>query len=124
MAALNLVMKIGLALGVGVAYGFLEIVGFDPSAASHTAEDVFKIRLAGYGLTSALLIPAFYILWKFPITKKVQRELRRQIEANASNTGQSSEKQTRNSDKTFLDQHKNKELHSSTSLNSLLPDNG
>jgi len=123
MAALNLVMKFGLALGVGLAYGFLDIVGFDPAAATHTAEDVFKIRLVGYGPTSALLIPAFYILWKFPITKTVQRELRRQIEANAGNTRQSSEKKTRSNDKTFSDQPKNKELHSSTSLNSLLPDN-
>ena len=82
VAVLNLSMKLGLALGVGITYGFLALVGFDPSASNHNAEDVLMVRMAGFGLTSILLIPAIYILWKFPITKNVQRELRRRIDAN------------------------------------------
>lgn len=82
VAITNLTMKLGLALGVGIAYGFLEWVGFSPSAHQHTAQDVFKVRLAGLGITSVLLIPAIYILWTFPITKKVQRELQQKIQAH------------------------------------------
>ena len=85
MAALNLVMKLGLALGVGIAYGFLDITGFDAAATTHIAYDRFVIKTAYFGITSLLLIPAIFMLWKFPITKKVQRELRRKIEANAKN---------------------------------------
>lgn len=121
MAALNLIMKFGLALGVGVAYGFLEIVGFDPAATTHTTHDVLMIRVAGYGLTSALLIPAIFILWKFPITKKVQRELRRQIEANATNTKHNPKQ---GSDKVLTDQQENGNLQSSSSVTALLPENG
>ena len=88
VAALNLIMKLGLALGVGIAYGFLGLVGFDPSAPSHNAHDVLMVRTSAYGITSVLLIPAILILWKFPITKKVQRELRRKIEANTVNAKQ------------------------------------
>lgn len=81
MAALNLVFKLGLALGVGIAYGFLGIAGFDASAPSHTADDVLVIRMAFFGISPVLLIPAIYLLCKFPITKKVQQELRRKISA-------------------------------------------
>ncbi|MCT2532101.1 MFS transporter [SAR92 clade bacterium H231] len=86
MAALNLVFKLGLALGVGVAYGFLDIIGFDAAAATHTAYDVLVIRITFSGINSVLLIPAILILWKFPITKKVQQELRQKIRINAKNS--------------------------------------
>ena len=86
MATLNLVFKLGLALGVGVAYGFLDIIGFDAAAATHTAYDVLVIRIAFSGINSVLLIPAILILWKFPITKKVQQELRQKIRINAKNS--------------------------------------
>ena len=85
MAALNLTFKLGLALGVGIAYGFLDIAGFDASAASQTAHDAWIIKIAFCGISAVLLIPAIPILWKFPITKEVQRQLRRQIEGNAKN---------------------------------------
>lgn len=85
MAALNLVMKLGLALGVGIAYGFLDMVGFNAAAASHTAQDVWVIRVAFCGISAVLLIPAIPILLKFPITKNVQQQLLRTIEVNAKN---------------------------------------
>lgn len=88
MALFNLAIKVSLAVGVGLAYGFLDIIGFDPAAATHTTEDIFKIRLTACVPTSALLIPAALIIWKFPITKSVQRELRRKIENNAVNSKQ------------------------------------
>ena len=88
MAALNLIFKLGLALGVGIAYGFLDLVGFDAAAVTHTAQDALVVRIAFSGISPLLLIPAILILWKFPITKQVQRELRREIEANAKSRKQ------------------------------------
>lgn len=83
IASYNLTTKFGLALGVGIAYGFLGMAGFD-AAAAHTTQDIWIIRIAFSGISSVLLIPAISILWKFPITKTVQRELRRNIEANTN----------------------------------------
>ena len=120
MAALNLIMKLGLALGVGVAYGFLDVVGFDAAAASHTAQDAWLTRVAFCGISSVLLIPAIPMLWKFPITKKVQQELRRTIEANANNSKQDSE----NNGSPKLDNHQeNPALSAQSSATALLPDN-
>lgn len=122
MAALNLTFKLGLALGVGIAYGFLDIAGFDAAAATHTARDVTLIRIAFFGISSVLLIPAIPILWKFPITKTVQRELRRKIEENISNVAESSDKE--NGNKSISAHQKNKEIRNNNSVTTLLPDNG
>ena len=84
IAAYNLTTKLGLALGVGVAYGFLSMVGFDAAATSHTAQDAWLVRATFSGISAVLLIPAIPFLWKFPITKKVQRQLRHKINSNAN----------------------------------------
>ena len=84
IAALNLVMKLGLALGVGIAYGFLGLAGYDPSAEAQGVHDVMILRVAGYGITSVLLIPAIILLKTFPITKKVQQQLRKKITERTS----------------------------------------
>ena len=106
---------------MGLAYGFLEVVGFDPAAATHTAEDILKIRLTACLPTSALLIPAALILWKFPITKSVQQELRRKIDTNAG----SSKKIIDNSHPYGLKNTQAKPpLSNNSPASSLLPDNG
>ena len=120
MAALSLVMKLGLALGVGIAFGFLDIVGFDAAATTHTAQDAWVIRVAFCGIGSALLVPAIPILWKFPITKKIQRQLQRTIEANANNIKQDSE----NNGCAELGNHQDSSaLSTQSSATVLLPDN-
>jgi glycoside/pentoside/hexuronide:cation symporter, GPH family len=75
----NLMLKVGLALGLAVAFGLLEAVGYDPSAAQHSAADVWKIRLLGFGLPAVMLIPAVLLVLKHPITREVQQRLRAQI---------------------------------------------
>jgi Na+/melibiose symporter-like transporter len=81
MAIYNLIMKIGLALGVGLSFGLLDLVGYDPSATKYSATDAFNIRLLGFALPALLLGPAILLIWKHPITRKVQQQLRSQIEA-------------------------------------------
>lgn len=85
VAAYGLISKGGLALGVGVAFGFLGLMGYDPNAEVKGFYEVVVLRIATYGLTSLLLIPAIVLLWRFPIDKKRQKELRKVINARRSN---------------------------------------
>jgi glycoside/pentoside/hexuronide:cation symporter, GPH family len=79
MAFYYLVIKIGLALGVGVSFGLLEVVHFDPSAEGHSAADALNIRLLGFGLPSMLYAAALLLYLGHPITRKVQWQLRQAI---------------------------------------------
>jgi glycoside/pentoside/hexuronide:cation symporter, GPH family len=81
MAVYNLTVKIGLAMGVGLAFGLLQWVGYEPSASHFSDADAWNIRLLGFALPSLLLVPAVIMMWKHPITKEVQRQLRAQIDA-------------------------------------------
>lgn len=79
VAIYNLLFKIGLALGVGLSFGLLELVQFDPSAAQHTPDDARNIRMLAFGLPCLLLMPAVLLLLGHPITRQVQGELRERI---------------------------------------------
>lgn len=76
VAIYNLVFKIGLALGVGLAFGLVALVDYDPAALHYSADDARNIRLLGFGLPALLLVPAIVLLLRYPITKKVQQQLR------------------------------------------------
>jgi Na+/melibiose symporter-like transporter len=83
VAVYNLAMKIGLALGVGLSFGLLDIVGYDPSATEYSPADARNIRLLGYGLPALLFAATTGLLLKYPITKHVQQQLRRKIETRS-----------------------------------------
>jgi Na+/melibiose symporter-like transporter len=83
VAIYNLAMKIGLALGVGLAFGLLGVMGYDPAATSHVANDAQNIRLLAFVLPALLLIPAIVLMLKHPITRKVQHRLREQIDSRS-----------------------------------------
>ena len=119
MALFNLTMKVGMALGLGLAYGVLDIIGFDPAATVHTTQDMVNIRLTACIPSGILLIPAAIIIWKFPITKKVQRKLRQKINANLS-----SQQNYKDSNATKSSVTQDKVTESSKIQNAaLLPDN-
>ena len=77
----NLLYKLGTALGVGVSFGLLEWIGFDPSSVHHTALDARNIRWLGFGLSCGLCIVASIVYLSHPITRKMQGELRAAIRA-------------------------------------------
>jgi GPH family glycoside/pentoside/hexuronide:cation symporter len=81
VAIFNLAFKVGLALGVGVAFGLLELVHYDPAATHHSGADAWNIRLLAFALPALLCIPAVFLYLKHPITRKVQRQLREQIKS-------------------------------------------
>ena len=84
MAAYNLALKIGLAVGVGVAFGLLSLLNYDATAQTHSTQDVMNLRIIGFFVPSLFLIPAIVLLQKFPITKQYQQQLREAIEARES----------------------------------------
>jgi len=87
MAAYNLMIKIGLASGVGVAFGLLSLLNYDASAHVHTPQDITNLRVVGFLIPSLLLIPAIILLKKFPITKEYQQQLRKKIEEHENKAG-------------------------------------
>jgi GPH family glycoside/pentoside/hexuronide:cation symporter len=89
VAICNLAVKIGLALGVGLAFGLLDFVGYNPSINDHGAVDVRNIRLLGFALPAMLLVAGAILLLQYPITKKLQRQLREQIDRRESDRASS-----------------------------------
>lgn len=77
----NLVYKIGMALGVGIAFGLLALLHYDPGAAHHDSADMRHIVLLGYALPCVLLLPSVFMYLRHPISWAVQRQLRATIDA-------------------------------------------
>jgi GPH family glycoside/pentoside/hexuronide:cation symporter len=80
-----LVVKVGLALGVGIAFGLLALIHFDPSAAHHSLADAQNIRIVGFGLPSLLYAMALILYLGHPITRRLQRQLRMEIDMREAN---------------------------------------
>ena len=81
VAADNLVYKVGMALGVGLSFGLLDMLHYEPSLTHHSGADVRNIRIVGFGLPCLLSMLAFVPYVMHPITRKVHDELRRRIES-------------------------------------------
>jgi glycoside/pentoside/hexuronide:cation symporter, GPH family len=81
----NLVYKIGMALGVGMAFGLLTLVHYDPSASQFDWADARNLRLLGFGLPCLLSVPVVLLYLSHPITKKYQHRLREIIDSRALN---------------------------------------
>ena len=77
----NLTYKVGMALGVGIAFGLLELVHFVPGAVLHDSTDIHNIKLIGFGVPCLLSGLAVIPYLAHPITRAVQKGLRQQIEA-------------------------------------------
>jgi GPH family glycoside/pentoside/hexuronide:cation symporter len=80
-----LVVKVGLALGVGIAFGLLALIHFDPSAAHHSLADAQNIRIVGFGLPSLLYAMALILYLGHPITRSLQRQSRMEIDMREAN---------------------------------------
>jgi glycoside/pentoside/hexuronide:cation symporter, GPH family len=76
-----LVVKIGLAIGVGLSFGLLQLIHFNPSAVQHSLSDRFNIRVLGFVLPGILYAGALLLYRGHPITRYVQRQLRDTIAA-------------------------------------------
>lgn len=105
MAAYNLTLKLGLAIGVGIAYGYLELIGYDPTLVVHNASDIFNLRAGFSGISILVLIPVFVLWWKFPLDRKVQEKLRAIIENRSRPIEQIGKISTGNRDEPNVNKH-------------------
>lgn len=77
----NLVYKIGMAIGVGLSFGLLSLVHFDPGAQVHSHADARNISLLGLGLPCLLSALVAYLYFKHPITRRIHERIRAEIES-------------------------------------------
>lgn len=83
-ALYNLARKLGLALGVGLAFALLALVHYEPGASHYTESDVRHIRLLAFGLPCLLQIPVILLYLKHPISKAIQHQLQERIRLRVS----------------------------------------
>jgi Na+/melibiose symporter-like transporter len=75
---LTLTEKIGLALAVGVPFVILPALGFEPRG-EKTAEGIRALVLIFALAPASLHLAAAFVLWRFPLGRAHQRELREKL---------------------------------------------
>jgi len=75
---LTLTAKVGLAVSVGLIYPLLDWVGFDPSGVNDEAT-LSGVRVLAATSPTLLLFLVFAIMWRFPLGKTQQQNLRSQL---------------------------------------------
>jgi Na+/melibiose symporter-like transporter len=79
----GMVTKAAIALGVLLATVLPAALGFDPGVESPSDAAVLGM-LGIYGfLPGALMAAGAHFLWRFPLTREVQAELRAKLEARS-----------------------------------------
>jgi Na+/melibiose symporter-like transporter len=86
MAFLNLITKVGLALGIGVTSAVLWLFGFDESAAVQDEASLTGLR-ATIGLVPSLFIlPAIWLMATFPLDSRRHGIIRRRLAGRAGHS--------------------------------------
>ena len=76
MAGYNLVMKLGVAIGIGVGFPLLQFMGFD--AATGVNEGNSKaLMMVGSIFPALIIFPCVLIIWNFPIDARRHTIIRR-----------------------------------------------
>lgn len=75
---LTLTAKIGLAASVGIIYPMLDWVGFDPAGVNDEST-LTGVRLVVASSPTILLFLSAFLIWRFPLGRKEQEELRAQL---------------------------------------------
>lgn len=83
VAIYNLALKLGMALGVGLAFGLLACANYEPAAAQHTITDMKNIRMLAFALPCLLQIPVILLYLRHPITRRIQQQLSERIQSHA-----------------------------------------
>lgn len=82
-AAWSLSTKMSLALAVGFAFPLLGLFGFQPEINTQQSDTSLNALAIIYAWIPALLkLGAVALVWNFPLTAEMQRELRSKIESN------------------------------------------
>lgn len=84
-ALLTGVWKIGQALSVGLMFGALDKVGFDPTLGAHNpANAILGLELLFVGAPALLSLLAVPVILRYPITVDRHREIRAALDARAA----------------------------------------
>lgn len=78
MSLYKFASKFSMALGVGIAYGALDLIGYDAKGGNGEF-GIFAIKLVGLGLPALLLLPGIFLMARFPIDRHEHRLLREKI---------------------------------------------
>ena len=73
--------KLAVAVGVLIGTALPSLIGFQPSDPSHAPATLQNLRLIYAFAASPLILISALLLWNYPLTREVQNELRRKIEA-------------------------------------------
>lgn len=84
----SLATKLSLALAAGIAFPLLALAGFQadtaPGAESvNSGASLFAVSMLYAGLPVILKLPALVLMWKFPLSREAQEDLRARISAAA-----------------------------------------
>lgn len=80
-AILGMATKLSIAVGVLLGTTLPALGGFQPSDPAHTPQALLSLRLVYCFLAPAIMLPGIWLMWNHPLTREVQQQLRREIEA-------------------------------------------
>jgi len=84
-AAWSLATKLSLALGVGIVFPLLSLIGFDATAGAANSQEALRGLVAIYvWLPIALKLAAIALMWRFPLDEAAQAGLRARIEGRSA----------------------------------------
>jgi glycoside/pentoside/hexuronide:cation symporter, GPH family len=75
-ALLSMATKLAIAIGAVVGTSLPAIFGFQPSDAVHAPESILGLRLTYAFAGAALMMPAAFVIWRYPLTRERLEQLR------------------------------------------------
>jgi GPH family glycoside/pentoside/hexuronide:cation symporter len=79
MALYKFASKFSMALGIGIAYGVLDLIGYDAKGGNGEF-GIYAIKSVGLGIPALLLLPGIFLIARFPIDKHEYHLIRQKIE--------------------------------------------
>lgn len=76
---LSMTAKVGAALAVGITYPLLDLIEFTPGG-DNTPETLNLFMAMYVTLPAIVMLAAAVVMWRFPLDRKAQLDLRRKIE--------------------------------------------
>ncbi len=76
---LSMTAKVGAALAVGITYPLLDLIEFTPGG-ENTPETLNLFMAMYVTLPAIVMLAAAIVMWRFPLDRKAQLDLRRKIE--------------------------------------------
>jgi len=76
---LTMTNKIGFAVAVGITYIMLDVIGFVPEPGANSPETLNQLMALYVSLPALFMAIAGFVMWRYPLTKQAQEELRAQL---------------------------------------------